>query len=103
MDEDQAPQLLGLGPDRMELRVSELQPLDAAADRHAPQPELLDAVLHLLDRKVGVLQRQRRKGNEAIRLGGDELRELLVLQLDQCSRDIAVRRVPEWIDAERLD
>src|SRR5262249_21903350 len=63
MDEDEAAELLGLGPHGMEPGVGELDALDATADRDATQAELLEAVLHLLDRKIGMLQRDGRKGD----------------------------------------
>ena len=67
-------------------------PFDAAADRHAAQAELLDAVFELLDRQIGMLHRDRREGDEAVGMRGDELGELLVLQLDQLLGDVAFRR-----------
>ena len=83
MDEDQDAELLGLGPERMELRVGQLLAVDAAADADAAQAELLDAVLELLGGEVGMLQRHRREGDEAVGIGGAELGQLLVLDLDQ--------------------
>jgi len=49
------------------------------------------------------LQRHGREGDEAIGLGGAQLGELLVLQLDDGLRDVAIRLVPERIDAQRFD
>ncbi len=103
MDEDQTAELFGLRPDRMKLRIGELDAVDAPADRDTAQTELLDAVLDLLDREIGVLQRHRGEGDETIGLGGAQLRELLVLHLDERLRDVALRLVPVRIDAESLD
>jgi len=64
---------------------------------------LPDAFLQLLGGEVRVLQRHRREGDEALRVRRAGLGELLVLDLDDLSRDVAVRRVPIRIDAERLD
>ena len=102
MDEDETAELLGLGPDRMKLRIGELQALDAAADRHAAQAELLDAVFELLHREVGVLHRDRREGDEAVGMRRDERGKLLVLQLDHRFGLVALGVVPERIDADRL-
>src|SRR6266851_778364 len=103
MDEDKRTELLHLRPDGMEFRIGKLPPLDAAADRHAAQAELLDAVLDLLDREVGMLERHGGEGDEAVGLRCHQLGELFVLQLDERRRDVAVRLVPVGIDAERLD
>ena len=88
MDEDQHAELLGLGPERVKLRVGQLLAVDAAADAGAAQPELLDAVLELLGGEVGILQRDRRERDEAVGLRRAHLRELLVLDLDE----LAARR-----------
>src|SRR5512143_3851763 len=57
----------------------------------------------LLDREVGVLQRHRGKRDEAVGARAAEFGELLVLDSDDLARDVALRLVPGWIDAERLD
>src|SRR5436190_6509604 len=103
VDEDHHAELLGLGPERVELRIADLHAVDAAADPGAAQPVLLHALLELLGGEVGVLQRHRREGDEALGIGGARLRELLVLELDDLPGEIAVRRVPVRVDAERLD
>src|SRR5882757_3871413 len=57
VDENETAELFRLGPDRMKFLVGELLAVDAGADRDAAQPELPDALLELLDRKIRVLQR----------------------------------------------
>ena len=103
VDEDQAAELFRLRPHGVKLRVGELEALDAAADRDAAQAELLDALFELLDRQIRVLQRHGGEGDEAIGLGRAQLRQLLVLQLDERLGDVALGLVPVGIDAERLD
>src|SRR5207247_2337812 len=70
MDEDEHAELLGLGPERIELRIADLLAVDAAADAGAAQPVLLHAVLELLGGQIGILQRHRREGDEAVGMGG---------------------------------
>ena len=50
-----------------------------------------------------MLQRHRREGDEPVGLGRADLRERLVLELDELARDVPLRRVPVGVDAERLD
>ena len=80
MDEQHGAELLGLGPDRMKLRIGEVLAQHAAADRGALQPLLLHRGLELLHREVGKLQRERGEGREAVRLRGAQLGELLVVE-----------------------
>jgi len=47
-----------------------------------------------------VLQRNRREGNEAVRVSGAKRGKLLILELDQLFGDVAIRLVPECIDAK---
>src|SRR5205823_3192852 len=103
VDEDHHAELLGLGPERVELRIADLRAVDAPADTGAAQPVLLDALLELLGGEVGVLERHRREGDEALGVRGARLGELLVLDLDDLPRQVAVRLVPVRVDAERLD
>src|SRR5882724_8320997 len=79
MNEDQHPELLGLGPERVELRVGQLFAVDAAADSGAAQTVLLDPVLQLLGGEVRMLQRHRGERDEAIGVRRAGLGELLVL------------------------
>src|SRR5689334_6467011 len=51
--EDEDPELFRLGPNRMEFRVGQLLPGNAAADRQAAQPQFLDRVVELLDGESG--------------------------------------------------
>src|SRR5262249_53325141 len=88
MDEHQHAELLGLLPERVELRIRELLPFDAAADAGAAQAELLHGVLELLRGEIGMLQRHRGERDESVGLLGDDLGELVVLQLDQLGGDV---------------
>ncbi len=103
MHENQAAELLRLFPERMEFRVGQLFAGDVGANRAAAQAELLHAFLELRGGEIGVLQRHGREGDEAIRPGRAQLGELLVLDLDERSREIALGLVPVGIDAECLD
>ena len=103
MDENQAAELFRLRPERMEPRVGQLLARDVRADRAAAQAEFLHAFLELLGGEIRVLQGHGGKGDEALRPGCAQLGELLVLDLDERSREIALGLVPVGIDAERLD
>ena len=92
--EDEHAELLGLRPERIELRRRGRLAGDVAGDADAAQPQLLDGFLELLDRQIGMLQRHRRQPDEAIRVGRAPLRELLVLNRDDPARQIAVGAVP---------
>src|SRR5262249_35408989 len=100
--ENQDPELLGLGPDRMKFWGGELWPVAAAADREPAQPQSLDRMFELLDRELRVLQRNRRKSHETIGHCGAEFRKLFVLNLDQLGRSVALGAIPIGIYAERL-
>ena len=86
----------------MELRVAQLEALDAAAEAGAAQAVALDALLELLGGEVRMLQRHARERDEPVGLGRADLGQRLVLDPDQLRRDVPVRRVPVGIDAERL-
>src|SRR4030095_11539666 len=103
MDEDQHPELLGLGPEGVELRVGDLLAVDAASDGRTTKVVLLHAVFQLGRGQIGMLQGDRREGHEAIRMRRARLRELLVLDLANVGYEVAVRLVPVGIDAEGLD
>src|SRR5262245_20353929 len=66
MDEERRAQLLGLCPDRVKPRVGEPHARYAAADSRTLQAELLYALLELLHREIGILQRQRGERGETI-------------------------------------
>jgi hypothetical protein len=87
----------------MKLGIAQLQAVDAAAEAGAAQAVFLHALLELLDGEVRMLQRHRREGDEPVGLRRADLRERLVLDLDELARDVPVRRVPVGVDAERLD
>ena len=101
--EDQDAQLLALGPERMEPGIGQFLAGDAAAHADAAEAQLLDRMLDLLGGELGMLQRRRREGDEAVGVGRAELDQRLVLDLDQLGRDVALGAVPVGIDAERLD
>ena len=101
--EDQHPELLALRPERVEFRIGEVLAGDAAGDADAAEAEILDRMLDLLGGEIGVLQRRRREGDEAVGMAGAELDQLLVLDPDQLGRGVALGAVPERVDAERLD
>src|SRR5207247_7762310 len=103
MHEHQRAELLRLRPERIEFRQRQLLAFHAAADGGAPQPELPDPVSELLGREVRKMQRHRREPDVSIGMRRTPRRELLVLDLDNLARELAVRRVPERVDAEDLD
>ena len=102
MDEQHRAELFGLGPDRMKFWVGKILAQHAAADRRASQALLLDRGLKLLHREVGILQRQRREGARTGRAWRTELRQLLVLHLDDLRRRIAVLAIPERVDRQHF-
>src|SRR2546427_618959 len=65
MHKNQHSELLGLGPEGVELGVGQLVSVDVPSDGGAAQAQLLDAFLQLLGRQVGKLQRHRGEGYEA--------------------------------------
>ena len=92
MDEEQDAELLGLGPERIELARRQFFAFDAAADRGAAESELLDGFLQLFGRQIGILERNRREPDETIRLRRTPRCQLLVLNLDDLARQFAIRR-----------
>ena len=84
-------------------RVADLGAVDVAADGGAAEAVPLHRLLELLGGEVRVLQGHRRERDEALRVGRARRRELLVLEGDDLSREIAVGLVPARVDAERLD
>src|SRR5207245_2370496 len=102
MNEDQDPELLGLGPEGVELRIGELIAGDTRADGGAAEAELLHALDELLHRQVGELERDRREGNETIGILRAEPGERFVLDLDHLGDDVAFGPIPRRVDAERL-
>ena len=74
----------------------------AAADGGAFQALLLDRGFQHGHREIGRLHRQRRKGAETVRLLRAQLGELLVVDLADLLRGLAVLAVPEWIDRQYL-
>ena len=74
----------------------------AAADGGAAQALLLHGILELLHGEIGILKGERSEGGEAVRLCGAQLRQLLILHLDDLGGGVAVLAVPERIDGEHL-
>src|SRR5262249_33373218 len=79
MDEHKDAELFGLGPERMEPGVAELEAVHAAARSRAAEAVALDTVLKLLGRQVGMLQRDGGERDEPVGLGRADLGERLVL------------------------
>ena len=63
---------------------------------------MLHAIFKLLRREFRKLQRHRSVAQEATGNGLAHLRELFTLEIEHPAREVAVRRVPERIDAEYL-
>lgn len=66
MDEKCRTEFFGLGPNRMEFRIGKALAGDRTADRRALETAFFDRSFELLNREVGILQRQRTKGRKAI-------------------------------------
>src|SRR5687767_2661475 len=103
MDEDQNPELFRLCPERMKLLFRELLSGDARSDGRSAQSEFLDAMLELLHGEVRILERHRGKSDETLRVLRAHFGELVVLYPDYLGGEVALRPVPEGIDAQRLD
>ena len=104
MHQHQDAELRGLRPERIVFRQRQVLAVHVAANRGAAQPQPLDAVLQLLSREIGMLQRDRRERDKAIRVGSHPLREPFVLDLHDPAREVTIGGVPPVaIDAERLD
>ena len=95
MHEQQHAELLGLRPERIELAIGQLLPFDAATDGGAAESELLDRLLELIGRQIGMLQCQRRHPYEPIGMLGAPLRDLLVLQRDDVTREQRSAEYPQ--------
>ena len=63
----------------------------------------MTACFDLLDRETGVLQRRGGEGDKAVRRGGADFRQRLILDADQFRRRVPLGMVPVGIDAERGD
>jgi hypothetical protein len=102
VDEDRRVELRRLGPERVVLRQRQVFVV-VAADRGAAQSHLGDRRLELLRRQVRMLDRDGRQRDEAIRVGGDDLLQPLVLRLDDARGEVAVGGVPPVaVDREDL-
>ena len=89
--EEHDAQFFRFGPERIELAVRQFLSFDAAADRGATKAQFSHRVVELLGGEIRMLQRKGRHADEAIRLRGDRLSNLFVLQLDQVPRQRALR------------
>jgi hypothetical protein len=86
----------------MEARVGELRALHAAPDGRAAEPVLLHALLELLGGELRMLERDGGEGHEAVGMRSAGLGQRLVLHADELLGHVAVRPVPEGVDAERF-
>src|SRR4030095_6278141 len=98
-------ELGSLGPERVVLWRREILAVDVAADGGAAKAEPLDAVLELLGRKIGVLQRNRRHRHETIRVSRHPLGQSFVLRANDAARALAIGRLipPEPVDRQSLN
>jgi hypothetical protein len=103
VNEDRNAELVDLGPERVKLRIADLVAGHVAADGGAAQAVLLDAFFELFSGELGMLQGDRRERDEAVGIRRARFGELLVLDLTDPLREIAVRVVPARVDAERFD
>src|ERR1700733_6608087 len=86
----------------MKFRIGEINAVDGAADRGALESLFLDGDLKLLHSQIGRLQGERGKGRETIGVRGAEFGELLVLDFDDLSCEVALAVVPEDVDRQDL-
>src|SRR5437868_5934144 len=86
----------------MKFGIGKILPQHASADRGSAQALFLDRGLQLLHSEVWELQSQRGESPKALRHGCTELRQLLVLHLDDRTGGVAVLAVPERIYGEYL-
>ena len=97
-----APSSSALAQTGWNLGSEKSSPQHAAADGGAAQALFLDRGLQLLHGEVGKLQGQRGESPEPIRPRRAQLRQLLVIDLDDRGRRVAVLAVPERIDRQHL-
>ena len=74
-------QLFGLAPERIVFLARRRFAPNVAADGGALEAELLDGIVQLLGRQIGMLQRGRRQPDEAFRIRLAPFRDALVMQL----------------------
>src|SRR5205814_2953076 len=102
MYEQHGTELFGFGPNGMEFGIGKILSQYASADRGSAQALFLDRRLQLLHSELWKLQGERSESPKALRPGCTELRQLLVLNLDDRSGGVAVLAVPERIYGEYL-
>ena len=90
-ERDQAQRARRL-PHGKEARVAEVRVADCGGQIEHAHPELVDAALELRHRAFEVLQGQRDTADEAVRVGADELRDMVVDQAAEL--DVRVRIGP---------
>ena len=61
-----APSSSAFGPDRVEAWLREILAHHAGAHRRPAQSQPFHSMFELLDRKIGILQRQRGESSEAV-------------------------------------
>src|SRR6476660_8825747 len=82
MDKNQGLQFLGLRPERMKSGCGQILAIHAAADRESAHSELLHAVFHLFGSQRRMLQSHASKSRETLWVRRTQLRNFLVLNLD---------------------
>ncbi len=78
MDQDQAPELGGRLPERIQARLVQVGGTHRAGDLHPHHPQLLHGVMQLLGGVMGALERDRSQGQEPVRVTGGLLGQDLV-------------------------
>src|ERR1043166_3370811 len=87
----------------MKLGIGKRNTRDRSADGGPAQTLPLDRGFEFLNRELRVLQRERGESREAVAVGGDEVRQLLVLGPHDFRGEVAVPPIPERIDRERSE
>jgi hypothetical protein len=96
-------QLFGLAPERIVFLARRRFALDVAADGGPLEPELLDGIVQLLGRQIGMLQRGRRQPDEAFRIRLAPFRDAFVMHAHDLGREVALGRIPPiLVDGDHL-
>lgn len=80
MDEDHRPQLLGLGPERPQPLVAQLDAVNVRGDDDAAQIEVANTALELGGRERHVVQRQRAEPDQPVGVARDGLGHAIVAE-----------------------
>src|SRR5579863_10420585 len=103
MDKDHGSEFFRLRPERVELRRAQVDSVYASSDQAAPHAHLFHGLLQLLSGQIRVLKSHCRHADESVQMRRTKLRHPLVLEIHEFSSDVAVGRIPKWIDAHCLD